>query len=126
LLSRIPLDLGNSDIECDVKTPKIRESDFHSRHGCPQRANWVVRPTRPVITLDRVLGLEEWRSLPPDDASEFDWLLFRQNQVLRLDQALSGLGRGALQNRLARGRWQRAGRRVVVAHNGPLTRRQRV
>jgi very-short-patch-repair endonuclease len=85
-----------------------------------------VRPTWPTATLDRVSDLDDWRSLPSDNAPEFDWLLFRQNQVLRLDQALSGLGRGALQNLLARGRWQRAGRRVVVAHNGPLTRRQRV
>jgi hypothetical protein len=83
-----------------------------------------VWPAGPITTLDRVSDLDDWRSLPPDDASEFDWLLFRQNQVLRLDQAVRGVGRGALQNRLARGRWQRAGRRVVVAHNGPLTRRQ--
>jgi very-short-patch-repair endonuclease len=64
--------------------------------------------------------------LPAPDAPALEWLLFRQNQVLDLDQALADMGRGALQNRIASGHWQRAGRRVVVAHNGPLTRQQRV
>jgi very-short-patch-repair endonuclease len=66
------------------------------------------------------------RSIPPDEASELDWQLFRQNQVLSRDQAIAGLGRGAVQNLLASGRWQRAGRGVIVAHNGPLTGPQRL
>jgi very-short-patch-repair endonuclease len=55
-----------------------------------------------------------------------DWLLFQQSRVLSVDQAITEIGRGALQNRLRSGRWQRAGRGVVVAHNGPLTRAQRL
>jgi hypothetical protein len=85
-----------------------------------------IAPRRAFSNTRPVLGFEEWRSLPPDGAPELDWLLFQQNQVLSLDQAVAGVGRGALQNRIARGQWRRAGRRVVVTHNGPLTRPQRV
>jgi very-short-patch-repair endonuclease len=69
---------------------------------------------------------DEWRTLPPDDASELDWLLFRQDNVLSREQALAAIGRPALRNRITQGRWQRPGRGVVVAHNGPLTRSQRI
>jgi Protein of unknown function (DUF559) len=109
-----------------VTRTRIRGLSYQDPDGYPQQTGPGLRATLPITTLNRVLGLDEWRSLPPDDASELDWLLFRQNQVLGLDQALVNLGRATLRNRLARGQWQRAGRRVVVAHNGPLTRRQQV
>ncbi|NJC69838.1 hypothetical protein HC031_08900 [Planosporangium thailandense] len=64
--------------------------------------------------------------LPARDAPELDWLLYQQCQVLSREQALAEVGRGSLQNLLRSGRWQRAGRGVVVAHNGPLTRSQRL
>ena len=64
--------------------------------------------------------------MPADDAPGLDWLLFRQHQVLSREQALAAVGRSALRNRLAQGRWQRPARGVVVAHNGPLTRPQRI
>ncbi|GIG75378.1 DUF559 domain-containing protein [Planosporangium flavigriseum] len=65
-------------------------------------------------------------SLPADDAPELEWLLFRQSHVLSRAQAIAAVGRGALQNLLSRGRWQRAEWGVVIAHNGPLTRDQRL
>ncbi|MGC9670400.1 hypothetical protein ACNTMW_28135 [Planosporangium sp. 12N6] len=71
-------------------------------------------------------GCDGSRRLPSDDAPELDWLLFRQDRVLSRQQALAALGRPALRNRLARGNWQRPHRGVVVAHNGPLTRSQRI
>jgi very-short-patch-repair endonuclease len=76
--------------------------------------------TRPVLRS------HDGRQMPADDASELDWLLFRQHQVLSREQALAAIGRSALRNRLAQGRWQRPTRGVVVAHSGPLTRPQRV
>ena len=67
-----------------------------------------------------------WDQLPPDGASELEWLLFRQQRVLTRDQAVATIGRSALRNRLAQRRWQRPERSVVVAHNGPLTRGQQI
>jgi hypothetical protein len=64
--------------------------------------------------------------LPADDAPAIDWLLFEQDKVLSHRQVVAEIGRGRLQNRLASGRWQSAGRGVVIAHNGPVTRNQRL
>jgi very-short-patch-repair endonuclease len=75
----------------------------------------------PLITED---GSE--RQLPDDDAPPIDWLLFRQHSVLSRRQALAEVGRGVLQNRLAQGRWRLVSRGVIVAHNGPLTKQQRL
>jgi hypothetical protein len=76
-----------------------------------------------VPTLGRVLDRDEF---PPDGASDFEWLLFRQKQVLTRAQAVAAIGRSALRNRLARRYWQRPERAVVVTHNGTLTRDQRI
>jgi hypothetical protein len=45
------------------------------------------------------------RALTREDATDLDRLLFRQQGVLTRRQAITHLGRGAVQNRLAQGRW---------------------
>ncbi|WBB73268.1 DUF559 domain-containing protein [Micromonospora sp. WMMD1128] len=60
------------------------------------------------------------RRLPADDADELTWLLFRQDDVLSLGQALAHLTRKAIRHRVATGRWRQAHRAVLVAHNGPV------
>ncbi len=55
-----------------------------------------------------------------------DELLDRQDGVLSVRQALWFLSRSALRARVRSGRWQRAHRNVLVAHNGALTERQRL
>jgi hypothetical protein len=109
------LDLGEFDIAFDVKLPKIYGATMVIHKG-QQRRSCFAR-------LNRVYVPNEL-SLPARDAPELDWLLFEQSQVLSREQAVTQLGRGAVQNLLKNGRWQRAGRGVVVAHNGPLTRMQ--
>jgi very-short-patch-repair endonuclease len=79
-----------------------------------------------LYTDDDYSPLPPDRSLPADDASELDWLLFHQNQVLSREQVVAAIGRAAVRNRIARGRWQRPARGVVVTHSGPLTRAQRL
>jgi very-short-patch-repair endonuclease len=82
-----------------------------------------------MYRLDADADADEWPALPAlpaDDAPELEWLLFRQSSVLSRAQAIASVGRGALQNLLSGGRWQQAGWGVVIAHNGPLTRTQRV
>ncbi|MFI7156145.1 DUF559 domain-containing protein [Micromonospora chalcea] len=65
------------------------------------------------------------RALPSDDADELTWLLFRQEDVLSLQQARAHLTRGAIRHRVATGRWRQAHRAVLVAHNGPVGAAQR-
>jgi hypothetical protein len=81
-----------------------------------------------AATLVGVYDSDEgpWQSVPPDDAPELDWVLFRQDNVLSLDQAVRLLGASAVRTRLRRGRWQKAGWGVLAAHNGPLTRGQQI
>ncbi|WFE38011.1 DUF559 domain-containing protein [Micromonospora sp. WMMD998] len=66
------------------------------------------------------------RALPSDDADELTWLLFRQDDVLSLGQAQAQahLTRKAIRHRVATGRWRRAHRAVLVAHNGPVSSAQ--
>ncbi|MBQ1042063.1 DUF559 domain-containing protein [Micromonospora sp. C32] len=65
------------------------------------------------------------RALPSDDADELTWLLFRQEDVLSLQQARAHLTRRAIRHRVATGRWRQAHRAVLVAHNGPVGSAQR-
>jgi hypothetical protein len=54
-----------------------------------------------------------------------DALAHDQDQVAtRAQLALVGIGESALRTQLRAGRWRTLGARVVVMHNGPLTRRQ--
>ena len=62
--------------------------------------------------------------LPNATASELEWTLFEQDRVLTTAQAAALLGRGHLRGLLRSGRWRRACRGVLVAHNGPLTTTQ--
>ncbi|WP_262283304.1 endonuclease domain-containing protein [Micromonospora sp. MA102] len=60
------------------------------------------------------------RAVPGDDADELTWLLFRQEDVISLAQAREHLTSKAIRHRVAAGRWRRAHRAVLVAHNGPI------
>jgi very-short-patch-repair endonuclease len=60
-------------------------------------------------------------SIPRDDASELEWLLFAQSGVLTSAQAVSlGLGQRA-RHLVGAGRWRRICRGVLVTYAGPLT-----
>lgn len=61
---------------------------------------------------------------PADDASELDWLLFTQRNVITSQQAGRLLSPSAVRHRLATGRWRRVCRGVLVTNPGPLTRGQ--
>jgi hypothetical protein len=56
----------------------------------------------------------------------FEELRGFQTDVLTMPQAIEHLGRGAVRWALRSGRWTQPHRGVVVCHNGPLTRRQRL
>jgi hypothetical protein len=58
--------------------------------------------------------------LPSDDASELDWLLFKQAGVITWAQAVALLSPGKIRHLLTTGRWQRPYRGVLVAHSGRL------
>ncbi|WP_244454479.1 DUF559 domain-containing protein, partial [Micromonospora echinofusca] len=60
------------------------------------------------------------RPLPRDDADELTWLLFHQDQVISLAQALRHMSRRAVRHRLATDRWRQVHRAVFVTHNGPI------
>ncbi|WP_255292521.1 DUF559 domain-containing protein [Micromonospora sp. WMMA1996] len=60
------------------------------------------------------------RALPSDDADELTWLLFRQEDVLSLQQARAHFTRRAIRHRVTTGRWRQAHRAILVAHNGPV------
>ncbi|MGN9774959.1 DUF559 domain-containing protein [Micromonospora sp. H33] len=64
------------------------------------------------------------RALPGDDADELSWLLFHQEDVLSLGQALRHLSRKAIRHRVATGRWRQPHRGVFVTHNGPVSAAQ--
>lgn len=63
--------------------------------------------------------------IPPDDADELTWLLFRQDNIITRRQALELIGPGALRQRVRSGRWQAIHRGVFVAHTDEVTVRQR-
>ena len=64
--------------------------------------------------------------LPPDDADELTWLLFRQDDVITWWQARQFLSEAALRHRVRSGRWRQVHERTYVTHTGPLGRRQRL
>jgi hypothetical protein len=61
-----------------------------------------------------------------DDALPIERLLFRQHRVLTRQQAVTVLGRYAVDANLGTGLWQSPCRGVIVAHNGSFTRRQQL
>jgi len=64
-------------------------------------------------------------NLPPDDAGELDWLLFRQDDVISRRQALRLMSESQLRHVVFAGRWSLPFRGIYVAHNGPMTGEQR-
>jgi hypothetical protein len=63
--------------------------------------------------------------LPADDASDLAWLLFHQDDVISRRQALGFISEATLRHLVSSGRWTRGHVGVYVAHNGPITGRQR-
>ncbi|MFG2099533.1 hypothetical protein ACGFJ5_02940 [Micromonospora echinaurantiaca] len=61
------------------------------------------------------------RPLPAEDADELTWLLFRQEEVISLGQALRHLSRKAIRHRVTTRRWRQVHRAVFVTHNGPVS-----
>ena len=68
----------------------------------------------------------EDRALPGADASEWEWLLFRQHGVVSRRQALRFMSAKVLWRNAASGRWRAEHRGVYVTHNGPVTHHQRL
>jgi hypothetical protein len=64
-------------------------------------------------------------AIPPDDADELTWLLFRQDNIITRRQALQLMSASSLRQRVRSGRWQTVHRGVFAAHTGELTYRQR-
>jgi hypothetical protein len=62
--------------------------------------------------------------LPPDDADELTWLLFRQRGVITWRQARRFLSESALRHRVRSGRWRRVHHRVYLTHTGTVTHEQ--
>ncbi|MEU9510455.1 DUF559 domain-containing protein [Micromonospora sp. NPDC048170] len=60
------------------------------------------------------------RALPGDHADELTWLLFRQEDVIGLSQALRHMSRKAIRHRVASGRWRQVHQAVFVTHSGPV------
>jgi hypothetical protein len=58
---------------------------------------------------------------PPGPEDELGALLYLQDDVIGLAQALTVMSRKAVRHRLATGRWQQLHRSVYVTHNGPVT-----
>ncbi|GAA4449849.1 DUF559 domain-containing protein [Phytohabitans houttuyneae] len=59
--------------------------------------------------------------VPGRAATALEWLLFEQDGVLTTAQAAAVVGTGRVRTLTASGRWRRACRGVLIAHNGPLT-----
>jgi hypothetical protein len=63
-----------------------------------------------------------WNRLPPDDdASDLEWMLFHQDDVLTRRQAIAHLSPARVRHLVQSGRWQRLRYGLLVAHNGPVT-----
>jgi hypothetical protein len=71
-------------------------------------------------------GREEERALPGADASEWQWLLFRQHGVVSRRQALAYFSARVVDRRASSKTWRVAHRGVYVTHNGPLTSAQKL
>jgi hypothetical protein len=59
--------------------------------------------------------------LPRPDATEWEWLLYRQHGVVGRQQALRFMSSRVVWRNVASGRWRAQHRGVYLAHNGPLT-----
>ncbi len=59
------------------------------------------------------------------DNGDLGQLLRAQDNVITYAQATALMTRATLRHRLDAGRWQRAHRGIFIAHNGPVTTRQR-
>jgi hypothetical protein len=64
--------------------------------------------------------------IPPDDADELTWLLFRQSDVITWRQARHFLSEAALRHRVRSGRWRRVHGSIYLTHGGPIGREQRL
>ncbi|BCB78735.1 hypothetical protein GCM10022251_78690 [Phytohabitans flavus] len=64
--------------------------------------------------------------LPGGEADEFEWVLFEQSNVLTAAQAARLLTPSKVRHLLARGRWRRWCRGVLVSHPGELNRQQQL
>jgi hypothetical protein len=64
--------------------------------------------------------------IPADDASDLDWLSFRQSGVVTWRQAAALLSPGRVRGLVASGRWQRPYRGVLVTHSGTPDPRQQL
>jgi very-short-patch-repair endonuclease len=62
--------------------------------------------------------------IPSDDASELDWLRFRQSGVVTWSQAVRLLSPGKVRHLVATGRWRRPYRGVLVTFTGDLSPQQ--
>ncbi len=66
--------------------------------------------------------MAQWRrALPGEYADELSLLLFRQEEVISLRQALRHLTRKAIRHRVDTRRWRQVHRAVFVAHSGPVS-----
>lgn len=69
--------------------------------------------------------MDDERKPPPDDASDLDFLLWQQHDVIARRQALDFLTEKAMRHLVASGRWRRPYRSVYLATNGQVTTAQR-
>ena len=68
-----------------------------------------------------------WARLPPaDDASDLEWILYHQEDVVTRRQALASMSLDRLCHLVNSRRWQRLRSGIFVAHNGPLAAGQRL
>jgi hypothetical protein len=68
-----------------------------------------------------------WTRLPPaDEASNLEWTLYLQEDVLTRRQALADMSLDRLRHLVNSGRWQRLRPGIFVAHTGSLTEGQRL
>src|SRR5262249_19664849 len=61
-----------------------------------------------------------------DEASDLDLLLFRQEGIMSMSQALAYFSASTIRHRVESARWQRAIRGVLVTHTGQIGPHQRV
>jgi hypothetical protein len=64
--------------------------------------------------------LADVESVRFDDLSDLDLLLFRQESVMSMSQALAHFSESTIRHRVNSGRWQRPFRSVLVTHSGRI------
>ena len=90
--------------------------------GCPPRRPSAGCPPTPPER--RLPATPSERRLPADDADELTRLLFLQDDVISLAQALRHMSRKAVRHRVASSRWRQVHRAVFVTHSGPVSPEQ--